>query len=336
MTQEQFSIIVPQLGTTGQFEDTLASVLRTRPDSTQVVVVHGQGYQDPHGLSGEVEFYDAGRSPNLSQLWNAALAQARGQWVVWLHPGIELNDGWDFDLADEFSDKHIACLLPPIFGVQSARAAKQKRRACFGMLWDSKHPVAPITQETDIPQAESQTSDHSASQPLLLPSPLIGIFRNNALGWLEPLDAEQPDLAWSSEIGLSLNRLGFQVAISQNMFATSEISESLIFELQSQAQLPQAGTVFERAVSRFFPELVGGRRRRSYQHVLRQLWQPTAWRFAGESLRAEKFAAVDHAFHERLLLARQRREKLAPWAAAQPAKTPETTLPSAWQKRRAA
>ncbi len=93
MTQEQFSIIVPQLGTTSQFEDTLASVLRTRPQSAQVVVVHGQGYQDPHGLAGEVEFYDAGRSPHLSQLWNAALAQARGQWVVWLHPGVDLNDG---------------------------------------------------------------------------------------------------------------------------------------------------------------------------------------------------------------------------------------------------
>lgn len=308
MTQEQFSIIVPVRGPLGPFEDSLASVLRTRPDSAQVLVVHENSYQDPHELAGEVEFYDAGKSQSLIGLWNFALAHARGQWIVWLHPGVEFNDGWEWEIAEEFKNPQVGCLVPPLFGTRSHRAPEQKRLACFGMRWNDAHAIEPITQESEVPDSSS-----SASGTLLLPSPLLSIFRNDALGWLEPVDSTLPECALSSEWGLSLRALGFQTIVSESTFATSEFSESLIQELQSSSQTASMANTVERAINRYFPAQIPGRRRRAYQHVLRQFWQPSAWRYAGEMIRADRSVSSDQSYRERLSLAAQRRDKLQPW-----------------------
>ncbi len=309
MTQEQFSIIVPVRGPVGPFEDSLASVLRTRPDSAQVMVVHGNSYQDPYNLAGEVEIYNAGNEQSLIGLWNFALAHARGKWIVWIHPGVEFNEGWDWEISDEFENPQIGCLVPPIFGTHSRGTTRQKRLACFGTLWNGHHPIEPITQESDLPVKGSiETSS------LLLPSPLVAIFRNSALGWLEPIDSTLPECALSSEWGLSLKAIGFNTITSTSTFATSEWSETLIEELQSNSQSSSMATAFERTLSRYSPQLIPGRRRRAYQHVLRQFWQPSAWRYAGEILRADRFVASDQSYRDRLNVAAQRREKLQPWS----------------------
>ena len=58
----RFSIVIPIDGDDRRqneiqrFEDTLASVLRSRPRESQIIVVHNGRYEDPHGLGSEVDW----------------------------------------------------------------------------------------------------------------------------------------------------------------------------------------------------------------------------------------------------------------------------------------
>jgi hypothetical protein len=52
----RISLLLPCLQADSAFEDTLASLLRTRPAGADVIVVHDGTYQDQYGLAGEVEY----------------------------------------------------------------------------------------------------------------------------------------------------------------------------------------------------------------------------------------------------------------------------------------
>ena len=60
----RLSIVIPVLGDQKPLDDTLVSILENRPANCELVVVHNTPYNDPYGLSGEVQFVQAPAGPD--------------------------------------------------------------------------------------------------------------------------------------------------------------------------------------------------------------------------------------------------------------------------------
>ena len=121
---QTFSMILPILGDTGMFEDTVASVLRHRPAGTQIIVVHDGDYEDVYDLAGDqVEFVTINKRAKLIRLFNAGVKRAKGDIVGFLRPGAELNEGWHRAVLDAFYDSEVGSVSPVIVKRGSSRVA---------------------------------------------------------------------------------------------------------------------------------------------------------------------------------------------------------------------
>jgi len=110
----KFSIIVPYLDDAQLFDDTLASVLRYRPENAQVIVAHDGLYDDPHQLLHEVDFAVTARRAQLIRLFNIGVQIAHGDFVALIRPGIELDEGWEFPVLDCFESDRVGSVSPII------------------------------------------------------------------------------------------------------------------------------------------------------------------------------------------------------------------------------
>lgn len=111
---QRFSIIVPLLDDRRLFDDTLASVLRYRPENSQIIVPHDGTYDDPFDLDGEVEFVSTAHRSNQVDLFNIAVNKAAGDYIAWIRPGIELDSGWAEHVALKFDNTEVASVTPII------------------------------------------------------------------------------------------------------------------------------------------------------------------------------------------------------------------------------
>jgi cellulose synthase/poly-beta-1,6-N-acetylglucosamine synthase-like glycosyltransferase len=114
----RFSIVVPRLNDPRLFEDTLASVLRYRTDSCQVIVAHNEQYEDPYDLGREVDFVATKRKPHLIRMFNDALRVAKGEFVLLLRPGVQLNENWWQPVLESFQDPDVGSVSPAIVGTK--------------------------------------------------------------------------------------------------------------------------------------------------------------------------------------------------------------------------
>ncbi len=108
----RFSIIVPMLDDRRLFDDTLASVLRYRPSSSQVIVAHDGTYDDPYSLGTEVDFVSTSSRANLVHLFNCALRESTGDYIALIRPGVELTNGWEVPVQMRFEDANVASVAP--------------------------------------------------------------------------------------------------------------------------------------------------------------------------------------------------------------------------------
>lgn len=114
-TMQTFSIVIPILGNTDLFEDTIASILRHRPAGTQIIVVHDGKYRDPYDLAGDqVEFVSINKRAKLIRLFNAGIKRAEGSIVGFLRPGTELNEGWYQPVIEAFKEPDVGSVAPVI------------------------------------------------------------------------------------------------------------------------------------------------------------------------------------------------------------------------------
>lgn len=108
----RLSIIVPFLGDTERFEDTLASVLQNRPGDCEVLVVHRGPYDDPYGLEGEVHFIQIPVDAQLIEAVNAGFSAARGEVVHVLRVGVLAKEDWAEPALERFDDPLIGAVSP--------------------------------------------------------------------------------------------------------------------------------------------------------------------------------------------------------------------------------
>ena len=189
----RFSLILPCIQPTPAFEDTLASLLRTRPRSAEVIVVHDGSYRDEYGLEGEVEYAVANKK-RLVAYWNAGLEASGGEFIVWIRPGVQLDDGWEVDCLREFDNPLVGCVGPRL-NVEG----QGSKQAVLGIA----------TTRTGTRQLKTENKEQ-----LLAPSSWLAAYRQSALGWLDALDLVWEDEYLDAYLGLALRRLGYEYRLA--------------------------------------------------------------------------------------------------------------------------
>jgi hypothetical protein len=101
------------LGGASEFDGVLVSVLQNRPADCEVIVVHGETYDDPYHLRDEVNLIHA---PDVSpiEMLNAALHQSGGEIVHIIGCGLQTTDGWTEPALAHFHDPQVAAVAPAI------------------------------------------------------------------------------------------------------------------------------------------------------------------------------------------------------------------------------
>lgn len=277
----QFSIVVPFVGEESAFDDTLASVLRTRPPRAEVLVIHAGEYHDPYGLRGEVDFLRI-TSSRLIACWNAAVDRARGEVLVWLMPGMELDDGWEVDCWSGFIDPDVGSVIPmvirgggrPVLGSVSVRS-DGTRLAEDLAAWR----VGPTIQ--------------------------AGAYRQTALGWLESLDLEWDDAYLDAYLGLALNRLGYRTQVAADWMLLGKPAKN-----ESSKGLAH-GRSAARAVNCFGVPLRAGGLPGWVRAGVAGFANRSHWLHAWQRLGAFRFLSQDRSTLKKLTAARQQRIELA-------------------------
>jgi hypothetical protein len=101
------------LGGASEFDGVLVSVLQNRPADCEVIVVHGDTYDDPYHLRGEVNFIHAPEASPIEML-NTALHESRSEVVHIIGCGLQTTEGWTEPALAHFHDPQVAAVAPAI------------------------------------------------------------------------------------------------------------------------------------------------------------------------------------------------------------------------------
>ena len=199
----KISLILPILGDTRLFEDTIASVLRHRPAGTQIIAVHDGKYSDPYDLAGDqIEFISINERAKLIRLFNAGVVQTTGDIVGLLRPGAELSQGWHEAIIESFKDPDVGSGAPVIVKRGSTRKAVATGVGC-GLGF----------RRTLEGRGTSIRSINPDYIDLYGPTSWAGFYRRDLLQMLYnetgPLDENLDQHYLDLELGLSFRTLGY-------------------------------------------------------------------------------------------------------------------------------
>lgn len=299
---DRFSIVVPLDRQSAGFDETLASVLRNRPDNCQIIVPHFGQYDDPYDLHKEVDFCSvhptANQGDRLASLLNAGLTAARGKLVGFFRPGTLLEEGWEEGLEKLFQPGDVGSVVPVLVdsesqnkvlaaGVETAKI--YNRSLCGGGLNTSR-------------------LDSGNLQPLG-PTSWAGFYRKSLLisigGFDETIETSYLDL----DVALSLDFLGFHSLLKSDWLVTVGDAEDVLREAES-----PHGQSAERAWTRFTEtdqeEIRQARKRTVFWEIVRSCGNWNRLRHAWQRKSAERFLETDAHHFELLSLLWKQRERL--------------------------
>jgi hypothetical protein len=108
----KLSIVIPALDSLALLEPTLVSVLQSRPDDCEIVVLLNRAYDDPYQLADEVRFVVVREGTDAARSLEAGLRLCRGEVVHVLSAGAEVDEGWTTAALEHFYDQRIAAVAP--------------------------------------------------------------------------------------------------------------------------------------------------------------------------------------------------------------------------------
>ena len=283
----QFTVVIPFIGPAPAFDDTLASVLRSRPTNSQVIVVHDGTYSDPYQLGNEVDFVRASKSNRLIAFWNAAIARTVGNLVVFLRPGVELDEGWDAECREAFADANTGCVSPKVI-----RADKACRVLAQGIVVD-KFGTRKI-------------SGGRAADEIIGPTSFAAAYRTEALGWIDELDSNWQDEYLDAYLALALNRIGYRCELAENWLVAIDSINDISESNQAPHGFSAARAVnhFGQPLNRSLVKAIGT----DLLFALRGIWR---LQHGFGRLSSTRFSATDRRFAARLNELRARRESIA-------------------------
>lgn len=206
----RFSLIVPILGDDRSLDDTLASVLRYRPDSSQIIVVHDGTYEDPYNLQDEIQFVSAYGRCDLPGLLQAALREVSGELTAVIRPGMELNQDWNVAVEACFDDPRIGSVSPIIVTPQ-----RPGRIVSAGVKTGSGSRRIHLGTGKKIGSRTLQKLDPCG------PTSWAAFYRQSALDQIGEFAEHQLDAIFVDlDLALSLETLGFQHVVCSECIVT--------------------------------------------------------------------------------------------------------------------
>ena len=220
------SIIIPLESSdpvaASQFDDTLASILRNRPASSQIIVAHDGSYSDPFGLADEVDFVSTERKPHLIRLLNCGLRVATGQFIVTLRPGVELSDGWDEVIDSAFKDPKIASVSPALVcPTNPAKMIAGGVEANFGLT------------RMLCGEAGRMTEKSTKRISPVGPTSWAAFYRRDALDEVGSFDETLDPVYVDLDVALALRSLGYRCAFRPQVVANVALPKRILREAQS-------------------------------------------------------------------------------------------------------
>lgn len=119
----RLSIVIPALRRVELLENSLVSVLQNRPADAEILIVHTEPYDDPHGLEGEVRFIAADRRASLVETANVGFAASRAPVVHLLDCGAEVTEGWTDEPLQHFADPRVAAVASLVLDLHNPKRA---------------------------------------------------------------------------------------------------------------------------------------------------------------------------------------------------------------------
>lgn len=299
----RFSLIIP-LSSTGtdehiaRFDETLASVLRNRGESCQIIVVHDGSYDDPYDLAREVDYVDVTGSRGLIDAFNAGVDVARGQWVGLLRPGIQLDENWDELIADAFDDANVGCVSPAIVSTERpgrlVAAGVAINRRLNRTLSAAGKRITPRTVRKARP---------------LGPTCWAAFYRRNLLVALGECDRDLDAHYLDVDLALSLKNLGFECTFCGDCEVILDDDEEIIHEScwahgrsAQRASVRHAGLEGAVSESGFVSSLL--------TELLTSPWRPANLKHILGRLSSRRFASTDQHHRELVSILTSQRERL--------------------------
>jgi hypothetical protein len=280
----RFSVIVPFIGHVATFEDTLASVLRHKPDDTQVIIVHDGSYNDPHGLEGDVELVAANPNSNLIQLLNVAMQVVDGYLTVFIRPGVEIDENWHESFESAMRDEGVGSVTPILI-----RSDRPGRIVAAGIEADRTYTrVISGVDKQNSPQVISGIKP-------IGPASWLGVYRTSVLRAIGPFDEQLDPVYIDLDLGLSIRKLGLQTYVDPDFVATMENDKPLIAEL-----CQPHGFSAQRAVQRFGKQQALSPFRSSFAEILQIPFKTWKLRHLLQRPAAARLQQIDHQFAQKL------------------------------------
>lgn len=281
----QFSVIVPFLGDIGLFEGTLASVLRYRPDNTQVIVAHDGLFRDLHDLGDEVDFAISGRAAQLTRLFNCGIRHSEGEFIALIRPGIELDENWQEPIARVFADQRVGCVSPLIIS-----PAKPSRVVAAG-----------VAKEFGFRRRLCGLNSFAQARKLRRLSPLgptswAAFYRSSTLQQIGSFDEMLQPVYLDLDLALSISTLGFDCVFEPDCVVSIDRAAPLVRE----ASLAH-GRSAQRAIRRHsYDASVGATLLTITSELIRSPLQPWLIQHALQRVNAGRLADIDRHFADKL------------------------------------
>ena len=199
----RFSIIIPLMGDERLFDQTLASILRDRSPSSEILVIHDGTYQDPHQLSDEITFVSTEKRCDLIAMFNRGVSLSSGDFITFIRPGMELSQDWQLTVEDAFQKPHIASVSPLI----TTHSEPQK--------------IVTAGVEAGIGFQRKMTATRWRNTPTKIkrvsplgPTSWAAFYRRSAIEQIHPISENLDSVFFDLEIAMSLRTIGMGTAFS--------------------------------------------------------------------------------------------------------------------------
>ena len=293
------SIIVPLPTSSPVFEDTLASVLRYRPAGAEVIVVSNGPYDDPHDLSSEVRFVAA---ECQSRHWRLDLlrrgsAESKGRIIVWIRPGVELDEGWHESMQAAFEQQDIASVSPIVVS-----RMKPLKILAAGAEVDKSGTRKYCGQgRNNVPATLSRLRPVG-------PTNWLAAWRSDVLQKVLPLASKTEDVFVDIEIALMMRKLGFRSTILDSFCGFVDNEFDVLDEL-----LVSHGRAAQRACENYLLEVGTGLLGNLINDLVRAPVSPWRIKHALGRIGASKWRLQDRQRMEQLGRFSKKRENLSDW-----------------------
>lgn len=204
----RLSIVIAVSGDSQQLDDTLLSVLESRPADCEILVVHDKPYHDPYNLSDEVRFVEAEHGGGIIACLNHGLAASRSPVVHVLACGVEVCAGWADAALSHFRD--------PDIGAVSALVLDRNHRErviSAGLGYRIEGAVWKLGQNSKLDEISSYQQD------LCGPDILAAFYRKSAIDELGGFSPSVGEALVGVDMALALQYAGFRCRLEPQCIA---------------------------------------------------------------------------------------------------------------------